>query len=263
MGFKSIKKVLPAFLVNALIEYRRNRNMAREKASDESSEEFMKRKSFYAGFLNKGDLYFDIGANYGNRIGPVLALAPRLVVALEPQLKCCAHLKRKYKEIEVLQMGVGAENTERDFFVSNDSVLSSFSSDFIDKTKNTRFAHNSWEKAEKVQLITLDTLISKYGIPDFIKIDVEGFEQEVIKGLSQPVKRLSFEYTLPELAHNVQPIMEKLQQLGNCRFNYSIGESMELALNHWEDYPAFLNRVQSDSFIATGFGDIYVSYVDK
>src|SRR5207253_1750567 len=106
---------------------------------------------------------------------------------------------------------------------SNESVLSSFSTEFISSTKKTRFAEFMWEKSEKVKMVTLDRLIEMYEIPDFIKIDVEGYELEVIRGLNQKVKSLSFEYTVPELEHNLAPICHKLDSLGPCKFNYSIG----------------------------------------
>jgi FkbM family methyltransferase len=44
-------------------------------------------------------------------------------------------------------------------------------------------------------MTTLDELIGKHGVPVFIKIDVEGFEEAVLQGLSQPVRALSFEFT--------------------------------------------------------------------
>jgi hypothetical protein len=49
-----------------------------------------------------------------------------------------------------------------------------------------------------VSTITLDLLIEKYGLPVFIKIDVEGFEEKVLQGLSRKIPFLSFEALLPD-----------------------------------------------------------------
>jgi hypothetical protein len=70
-------------------------------------------------------------------------------------------------------------------------------------------------------MTTLDRLIEQYGTPSFIKIDVEGFEYQVVKGLTQPVKTLSLEFT-PEFIESTFKCIDHLQRLGNIRLNYSM-----------------------------------------
>ena len=57
---------------------------------------FRKRLEFYAGFVHRGDLCFDIGANLGNRVEVLLALGAT-VAAIEPQPVCLAVLQRKFR----------------------------------------------------------------------------------------------------------------------------------------------------------------------
>ena len=255
-----LKKILPKSVIPFLAKYKNEAKQRKDKEVEEGSEDFINRKNFYAQFLKKGDTYFDIGANYGNRISPIMKLEVGLIVAVEPQEACCNYLRETFKGIIVLQNGVGEVAETKTFYVSSDSVLSSFSQDFIIKTGDTRFVGNTWNETKQIEIITLDSIIEKYGTPDFVKVDVEGFEPEVFKGVSKPLKVVSFEYTVPELSGNLFPIIEKLNSLGNCTFNYSIGESMELHLKDWVNYNSIKNILESASFIATGFGDVYAKY---
>ncbi|MCF8342610.1 MAG: FkbM family methyltransferase [Chitinophagaceae bacterium] len=257
---KFVKKIIPNSLLSlvqkTLIEIRRKRDLVDE----ENSLDFKRRKSFYEQFLKKGSTYFDIGANHGNRISPIIKLNVGLIVAVEPQEACCNYLKAKYKGITVLQNGVGEIEETKTFYLSSDSVLSSFSKDFIAKTSDTRFVGNTWDNTTQVHIITLDSLIEKYGLPDFVKVDVEGFELEVFKGLSKSLKVVSFEYTVPELNDVLLSIIDRLESLGCCKFNYSIGESMEFSLTEWITSKTFKSIVLSDDFITTGFGDVYTRF---
>lgn len=209
--------------------------------------------------MQKDDLVFDVGANNGNRVQPLLNLGTK-VVAVEPQEECYKLLKAKFgKKIEIVTMGLGEAEGVKDFYVADTSIISSFSTEWIDSVKNDRFKKNSWAPPIKVQLTTLDKLIEKYGVPRFIKIDVEGYELEVLKGLSSPIEIISFEYTVPEQVNKIIDCLSQIEKnSGKIECNYSIGESMNLTLNNWYALNDFKQLVTSKEFIDTGFGDIYV-----
>jgi len=220
-----------------------------------------KRLSFYSNFVKEGDLCFDIGANYGNRVDIFLSLGGK-VIAVEPQEECVEYLKKKYGDkIYIEQKGAGAEACIKDFYVCDASVLSSFSEDF--KTDGVWSRRDfKLKDIRRIEIVTLDSLIAKYGIPSFTKIDVEGFEPEVLKGLSQKTKTLSFEYTTSETNENLMKCINHLLKISDSiMFNLSMEESMELFSEKWYDKDSFMNFINSDAFIKTAGGDIYVKFV--
>ena len=143
---------------------------------------------------------FDVGANVGNRTKILRKLGAR-VVAVEPQEACRAILKAHFTEgVEIVEEALGEAEGETTMYVSNADTISSLSPEWIETVKRSgRFAQYSWNERRTVKLTTLDHLIARYGLPRFMKIDVEGYELEVLKGLTQPVEALSIEFT-PERA---------------------------------------------------------------
>ena len=65
--------------------------------------------------------------------------------------------------------------------------------------------------------ITIDNLIKKYGLPELIKIDVEGGEYECISSLTQKVKLLCFEWA-SEVKNITLKCIEHLSKLGFTQF---------------------------------------------
>lgn len=215
---------------------------------------------FYKMFVGEGDLCFDIGANYGNRTSIFLQLGAN-VVALEPQKKCFEFLLKKFNDkVIVLQKGAGAEEGHLEFFINEaNSQISTFSSEWISELKKTRFSGNEWGIKEIVEVTTLDILIAEFGKPKFIKIDVEGFEPEVIKGLSKQFNYLSFEYAVPEKLDNLLQCLQLLQsKYKNLAANYAKGEEPALQLDNWISLQEMMEFVKLDKFIDTFAGDIYI-----
>ena len=69
-------------------------------------------------------------------------------------------------------------------------------------------------------------------MPTFIKIDVEGFEYEVLVGLSRPINAISFEFTT--IQRDVAlACVERCVALGFKRFNAALGESQTLVHSDW------------------------------
>lgn len=174
-------------------------------------------------FIRPGMLVFDVGANRGNYTKLFLAKGAR-VISIEPQKDCIQFLKLRFaftNKVKILPVGAGAKSGEQTFFLSNADSISSMNQNWIDKVKATkRFSewNVEWKKSVTVQLTTLDILIEKYGLPAYVKIDVEGFEMDVLKGLTKPVANVSFEYTLPEMKNEAIACVDYLVSIGSYVF---------------------------------------------
>ncbi|GHT55939.1 hypothetical protein FACS189446_7820 [Bacteroidia bacterium] len=217
---------------------------------------------FYSQFVSPNDLCFDVGANMGNRTEILLQLNAR-VVAVEPQKKCYEYLRQKFGDkINLVTKGLGDVEEEKTFYISDVSVLSSFSKEWIDSTSKERFKANHWDHTEQIKMTTLDKLIEQYGVPHFIKIDVEGFELEVLKGLSHPINMISFEYTFPEAKKQALLCIVRIEKINrNIVFNYSIGESMKFALSEWITSEEMIKLINSKKFSDSAWGDIYAKKI--
>ncbi|MCY4334692.1 MAG: FkbM family methyltransferase, partial [Litoreibacter sp.] len=117
-----------------------------------------------------------------------------------------------------------------------------------------------WDKHIKVPMTTLERLIERYGQPDFVKIDVEGYEAEALAGLSTPISTLSFEFTTIQrgIAYDC---LGHLENLGRFEFNLSLGEDHALRHNNWISGRDINHEIQNLPESANS-GDIYARRLD-
>ena len=220
-------------------------------------------KRFYGEFIQHNDLCFDIGANTGNRVEVFLSLGAQ-VVALEPQPDCVEALKRTYSRnprVTIVPCAVGEKEGEHEMFVSEASTISTMSREWMaGVTESLRFKEFSWDKKITVSVTTLDALIKQYGNPAFIKVDVEGFEEKVVEGLSQKVQAMSLEFT-PECSDATVRCVLHLSRIGKCEFNISFGETMKFAHQNWLTASEMVERLEEYKNRYELNGDVYLKFV--
>jgi len=220
-------------------------------------------REFYERVLQPGALVFDIGANVGV-VSAVFASLGARVVALEPNADCVRHIQLSYgdKQIEVIQAAVGAKNGLAVLNVSDErDVRSSVSDDWI-KTmeEQDESYHGIWSRQNAVPLVTLDTLIEHFGMPQFIKIDVEGFEEKVLSGLSSQPPLISFEFTAAFLAPAMRCLEKEVIRDGstfNFAYNADWGYPARFEREAWlekKDLKRALSDIEGSDFQ----GDVFV-----
>jgi FkbM family methyltransferase len=218
------------------------------------------RLDFYKQFVSKGAVVFDVGANVGNRAKVFHKLGAH-VVAVEPQPSCADFLASVFEDqprFHLVRKALGRAPGQSEMLIANSTTLSTLSSEWVEAMKTSgRFAGATWEKSVAVDVDTMDNLIDEFGIPDFVKIDVEGFEEQVIAGLTRPVRLLSLEVT-PEFLGKTARCIDMFCSIGPCLFQVSFGESMAFALDNWVSADQIRERLSQMK--ANDFGDLYVCF---
>lgn len=187
-------------------------------------------------FVPEGGLAFDIGAHVGDRTGSFARLGAR-VVAAEPQPHVFRALRLLYARcdrVHLHQVAVGAETGSVELHVNtNNPTITTASPDLIAAAQTAaQWQGQIWDSRISVEVTTLDALIAAYGVPDFVKIDVEGFELEVLRGLTRQPTAVSFEFTTIQ-KDIAAACLSRMADLGPYEFNLSLGEDHALLNPGW------------------------------
>jgi FkbM family methyltransferase len=251
------RALLPAAITNARWRLIDVVNGRRKRHEDQ------RRAAFYRAFVHPSDLVLDVGANVGTHSRAFRNIGAR-VVAFEPQRECARLLAAAFdgdQNFTLVEAAISDAEGVADLHVSDELPLSTLDTEWKDRTRRSRRFPDSWHRRERVMCTTLDRSIEKFGVPAFIKIDIEGSELRAIRGLSQPVERLSLEFAT-ESIDRIGQCIDHLDRLAAYEYRLSFGDELRFAGARWErsaDIKAQLNRAAvSDPLM---WGDLYVRRV--
>lgn len=145
------------------------------------------------------------------------------LILVEPHKKSAELLKKK--KINVIESVLSKEdNIKTKFYITRKAECSSFLKPNFDHLRN-------FSNPERFDVISeadfnskkLDTVINDFSLPNFIKIDTEGSELEILKGSSQTLKNtfgLEIECSFHQIRKD-QPLFEEVRDyLKNMDFMF-------------------------------------------
>jgi FkbM family methyltransferase len=215
-------------------------------------------QEFFAPLLVRDALVFDVGANVGLLTETFAALGAR-VIAVEPNPDCARHLYflAEGQKIEVIQAAVGEQGGVATLHVSDrKDKMSSLSEEWCEAMRQQSKDHQGlWTRTIAVPVITLDALIKCYGAPDYIKIDVEGYEEQVLDGLSCQPSLLSFEFNKTYFDTTLRCLDKSL--FDGSLFNFTLVDPIRFELPEWVDRKTVKQRLLALGE-GKGLGDLFV-----
>jgi FkbM family methyltransferase len=208
-------------------------------------------------FIKPGDLAFDVGANIGDRSDLMLSLGAK-VVAFEPQPMLVREVRARAsaKRLTVVEAALGAQIGRADLFLTSLTRTASMHADWDGSSTGEHGKIN-------VPMTTLDAEIRKHGLPVFCKMDIEGFEAEVLKGLSSPIRALSIEFHSDERGvAKMNQCVDMITQLAAYEFNLIGTEEAKWISPHWMSKAEFLSAFPACAH-PHYYGDVFMRQLPR
>ena len=194
-------------------------------------------------------LIFDIGANRGRTAKIFLEHAEK-VISFEPNPDLVNFIKNTIRnpKLQIDRRAISHQKGTQEFKLANVDTISTLSNDWVE---NSRFTGNYfWNQSIIVETITLSDAIREYGIPDYVKIDTEGYEYEILTNFHEllPSTLFAFEWA-EEQKDKIEKILSHLFQLGYTKFAYTEGDPVlfedQISWTNYEDF-GFIPMLQKE-----------------
>lgn len=218
-------------------------------------------RDFYGQFIPAGSTVFDVGANLGE-YAEVFAASGGRVIAIEPNPSFRDRLIALSQGANITPafVAVGSSPGTAELNVCSNAAYSTMAQADAGWMKDSPdYDGVEWTHKVEVEVATLAQLAERYGVPSYVKIDVEGFELEVLKGMAAVPNFLSFEFGARRMADALK-CLDLLAARGFQSFRPITGRDYAFATPRWmkaDEALAWLN----DFTIEKGeYGDMFASF---
>lgn len=188
-------------------------------------------------------ILFDIGANRGDATLAGLKKGFDKIIALEPAPKTFYQLVNNFvynPRVVPLKFAVSDTNNELiEFYECVEDGLSTIERGWL-TTPGLPYNGKAYRTVKSVTC-TIDWLVEKYGLPDLVKIDVEGAETQVFAGMTCKPKQLCFEWSQETLDQHVEQLHRLRDVNGYTEF------ALQYITHHLDEPTEYRPLTEADS----------------
>ena len=247
---------MPADFRNSALawELRRTPLWRRYRQPPAATQEF----SFYSRLIDRHapGCILDVGASHGGKAEIFRRLAQR-VIAIEPDPTAAKTLRHRFRwrNVEVCEFAVAGSEAIIPFYSFEEGSASNTASpEWVDCI--THADKNPWRialnqpRTTSVKAKPLSYFLKQFWPVKYLKVDAEGFEEQVFSTFDRPAPLISIEFVFPHGRPGLATCLSKLDALGDYEFNVAISEPpLELELNRWQRTDEITRSIEKNGWL--------------
>lgn len=202
-----MQRLLKFFLPHGIVELLRNGRKVRDIGRQMRLGDWLRSRQlanecnwsglslFPPGYAAKLRRVVDVGANTGQWSSMLLdCISPEQLIVIEPEPVAFSQLRQKFGEnprVQLHNVAVGASEGTAKFNVTRDTTGASL---LKPREEMRQIIGSNWTIVSEIAVLvtTLDRLLLDAGELSLLKIDVQGYEEQVLMGATQTLARTNF-----------------------------------------------------------------------
>jgi FkbM family methyltransferase len=239
-------------------ELRRLRQVFRGETPQQAEE-----RRFYASIIPRetnGGCIVDVGGNTGSKAELFRQFARRVIV-IEPDPASAETLRQRFrwrKAVTIRECAVTDHPGNVIFyqFTPGSAYNTADATWVAAMTDGSNHQHMTLARPREIRVnaITLSQIVAEYAPITYVKIDVEGHEEQALSTLDHPVPLVSMEFNLPHMSQALTSCVERLERLGLYDFNAAITEPPRKFALEWLSGADVVAAIRASGW---GYAEVY------